>query len=398
MNDTASLSARLGKAVNRQRLVDTALRLIAVPSRTGEGGAVADCLAQLLREDGFQIERPAAGHPNAPAVVVRLATGKPGRTLQFDGHLDVVHLPFVPPQLSDGSITGSGACDMKGGVAAAVEALRVLRDANALSAGGVLFTAHDLHEAPWGFGQQLDRLIGDGVVGDGVLLPEPLTGHLPIVGRGAARWKVTIRRSGLAVHEVMRPADEPNVLAAGAELVTRLTQQNDRFAQAEPHPAGVASVFVGQFHGGEIYNQYPQESWLEGTRRWLPGISRAEVEQEFRSLLDGLAKETRTTIAGDFRVIRDAFELNPDDPLVAAFQGAHETISGRPLPAGPKAFVDDGNSFCGLAGVPAITHGPRSGGQHTVHEWVSIADLERVAHLYALTAALYCQDASSPRR
>src|SRR6516165_10805582 len=101
MNDTSSLSARLGKAVNRQRLVDTALRLIAVPSRTGEGGAVADCLAQLLREDGFQIERPAAGHPNAPAVVVRLATGKPGRTLQFDGHLDVVHLPFVPPQLSD---------------------------------------------------------------------------------------------------------------------------------------------------------------------------------------------------------------------------------------------------------------------------------------------------------
>jgi acetylornithine deacetylase/succinyl-diaminopimelate desuccinylase-like protein len=193
----------------------------------------------------------------------------------------------------------------------------------------------------------------------------------------------------------MRPPGEPNVLAAGAELVTRLMQRNDRLAHAGEHPAGAASVFVGQFHGGEIYNQYPQESWLEGTRRWLPVTSRSEVEQEFRQLLDDLARETRTTIVADFRVIRDAFELNPGNPLVAAFQAAQETISGRPLPTGPKAFVDDGNSFCGSAGIPAITHGPRSGGQHTGHEWVSVADLERVAHLYALTAAKYCSEASA---
>ena len=53
-------------------------------------------------------------------------------------------------------------------------------------------------------------------------------------------------------------------------------------------------------------------------------------------------------------------------------------------------FVDDGNSFWAMAGVPAITHGPKAGGQHTVHEWASIDDLARVAHLYALTAILYC--------
>ena len=60
------------------------------------------------------------------------------------------------------------------------------------------------------------------------------------------------------------------------------------------------------------------------------------------------------------------------------------------MPTGPKLFVDDGNSFSSLAGVPAITHGPRAGGQHTAREWVEIDDLVRVAHLYALTAALYC--------
>src|SRR5262249_22982564 len=146
----ASLRDRLRRAVQRDRLVDTAVGLVAVPSRTGEAGAVSDCLAKLLAEDGFAVERPTGGHPAAPAVAVRLHSSRPGRTLQFNGHLDTVHLPFVPPKIEDGRIMGSGSADMKAGIAAAVEALRVLRDTEALAAGSVLLTAHDLHETPWG--------------------------------------------------------------------------------------------------------------------------------------------------------------------------------------------------------------------------------------------------------
>ncbi len=390
METTHSLRERLRQAVQRERLLDTAVQLVSVPSRTGEGGAVADRLARLLSADGFTVERADAGHPTAPAVIVRLDSGKPGKVLQFNGHLDTVHLPFVPPALEGGRLTGSGASDMKAGIAAAVEAVRVLRDVGALTGGSVLLTAHDLHEAPWGLGQQLDRLIADGVVGDGVLLPEPLRDHLPLVGRGAATWKVVVRRPGAPVHEVMRPLDEPSVLAAGAELIARLGLfQKELEARRDPQ-AGSESVFVGQFHGGEIYNQYPQECWLEGTRRWLPGASRREVEAEFRGLLDELARRTHTATSAEFRFIRDAFRLADDDPLVTTFQTAYAEISGAPLPVGPKPFVDDGNSFYGLKGAPAITHGPRAGGQHTVHEWVDVEDLVRVAWLYALTAVRYC--------
>src|SRR5260370_34509521 len=117
---------RLKAHVNRRRLLATARRLIEVPSRTGEAGAVSDCLADLLQSDGFQVERPSGGHPDAPAVVVRFGGGRPGRTLQFDGHLDTVHLPFVPPSVEEGRLTGSGASDMQGAVAAAVEPVRAL--------------------------------------------------------------------------------------------------------------------------------------------------------------------------------------------------------------------------------------------------------------------------------
>jgi acetylornithine deacetylase/succinyl-diaminopimelate desuccinylase-like protein len=384
-----ALVETLCQAVQPERLLDTAQRLLAVPSPTGEGGAVADCLGEILAEDGFKVERPPAEHAAAPAVVVRFDTGRPGKTLQFNGHLDTVHLPFVPPGIHGNLLTGSGASDMKSGIAAAVEALRILRETQAMERGGILFTAHDLHEAPWGLGQQLDRMIKDGIFGDAVLLPEPLSDRLPVAGRGAATWKVTIRREGPPVHEVMRPAEEPSVIAAGAELVAQLAKLNSRLAQSIHPVAGSASVFIGQIHSGEIYNQYPQECWLEGTRRWLPRTKREVVESEFRELMVELEWTTNTSIILDYRFIRDAFALDSEDPFVEVFQQAYTATTGRSLPLGPKPFVDDGNSFYALAGIPAITHGPRAGGQHTVNEWVDIDDLVRVAKVYALTASAF---------
>src|SRR5439155_23245904 len=126
---------------------------------------------KILAEDGFAVERPAAGHASAPAVVVRWNSKRPGRTLQFNGHLDTVHLPFIPPRIEGDRIRGSGSSDMKAGVAAAVEALRVLRETDLLEGGGILLTAHDLHETPWGDGRQLEQRIREGFVGDAVLLP-----------------------------------------------------------------------------------------------------------------------------------------------------------------------------------------------------------------------------------
>jgi acetylornithine deacetylase/succinyl-diaminopimelate desuccinylase-like protein len=384
-----TLLSRVQSLVRRDRLLETATRLVAVPSPTGDARTVCDTLADLLCDDGFAVQREAAGHPKAPAVLARLDSGKPGKCLQFNGHLDVVHLPFVPPRVEGNLLRGSGSCDMKGGTAAAIEALRALRDGGLIERGSVLLVAHDLHEAPWGLGQQLDNLIRRGIHGDAVLLPEPMHTHLPVIGRGCATWKAVLRRDGAPIHEVMRPADEPNVIAAGAGLVWRLTNLDQQLAVESNSAAGPASVFVGQIHAGEIYNQYPQVCMLEGTRRWLHGTDHDGVRADFQKLLSGLGSDCRVNVELDWRHIRGAFQLDVDDPFVAAFQRSYTVIRGEPLPSGPKPFVDDGNSFSSMAGIPAITHGPRAGGQHTVDEWVDIDDLVRVAETYALTAVAF---------
>ena len=376
--------------VNQRRLLDTAMALIDIPSPTRSAGEVANQLASLLQDDGFEVERPVANWPEAPAVVVRFETGRPGRVLQFDGHLDTVHLPFVPPRHEHGNLYGSGAADMKGGIAAFVEALRVLRDTHTLTAGGILLTAHDHHEGPWGDRRQLYALIKAGYIGNAVLLPEYLFDRLPIAGRGMAIFETRISREGQPVHEVLRPPQQPDVLAAGAELLLRLKNlQQSLVSRTHPY-AGTDSVFVGHIQAGEIYNQSPTECVLQGTRRWVTPNTFEEIKLEFNQILEELAETSCTSIKVDFEVQGDAFSISPDDPIIAAFQNAHQAVTGNTLSFGNKPFVDDGNSFSSVANIPALTHGPNATGAHTLEECVPVAELVRVAQVYALTAAGYC--------
>ena len=383
---------KITRAVDEKRLLDTAVSLIELPSPTLSAGAVADRLAEILVAEGFAVERPEADWPEAPAVVARLESGQPGRVLQFDGHLDTVHLPFVAPRIENGILYGSGSSDMKGGIAAFVEALRILRDTDAIQRGGVMITAHDHHEAPWGDRRQLLALIREGYIGDGVLLPEYLGDVLPVAGRGMAVFSIEIERDGEPVHEVLRPAGLPDVVGVGAELIQRLKALCERLsAKIAPH-VGSDSVFVGRMESGEIYNQSPVKCRIEGTRRWVAAGSEPKAKRELEELLAALAVESGTRVnLVDWVVPGDAFTVDEQSPLFAAFQGAHEAVTGNVLKVGAKPFIDDGNGFMNVGGVQALTHGPCATGAHTLDEEVPVAELLRVAKVYALTAFDFCQ-------
>ena len=390
MELTSEIVEKLREAVQAERLRETAVKLIEVPSPTGEAGAVGERLQELLEGEGFEVERPEGGWAPAPAVVTRLQTPNPGKTLQFNAHMDVVHLPFSPPTIEDGVLRGSGSSDMKGGLAAMCEAIMALQDTSILQTGGVLFTAHDLHETPWGDGRQLKTLIREGYVGDGVLLPEYTYDRVPIVGRGMSRVEVEITREGTPVHEVLGGIDQPSVIAAGAALVHHLNDLDHRLSE-KTHPlAGRESLFIGKISSGEIFNQSPIQFQLSGTRRWILGTAWEDVEQEFYEVVNQGNREPGIEVKGKIEYIKDAFSLDPNTPLVQAFQTAHESVTGSPLPEGAKPFVDDGNTFLETGGIPAITHGPAATGAHTINEQVPLEELNRVALVYACAAVAFC--------
>jgi acetylornithine deacetylase/succinyl-diaminopimelate desuccinylase-like protein len=279
---------------------------------------------------------------------------------------------------------------MKGGIAAAVEALRALRATGLLAAGEILLTAHDHHEGPWGDRRQVRALIRAGYVGDAVMLPEYLADRLPVAGRGMAIFQVRIARPGEPMHEVLRPPGLPDVLGAGARLVIRLAELHAQVRDTRHPVAGHDSVFVGHLQSGEIYNQAPTLCVIDGTRRWVtPGLAEA-AHRQFQEILAELAAATSCTVDHDFDLQGEAFQVDPETAVVQAFQAAQRSVTGATLPLGAKPFVDDGNTFAGLAGIPALTHGPAGTGAHTVDERVAVAELVRVARVYALTAIGFC--------
>ena len=273
------------------------------------------------------------------------------------------------------------------------EAVRALKETGTLQGGGVLLTAHEHHEGPWGDKRQVRALIRDGCVGDAVLLPEYCASPLPIAGRGLAIFQAWIRRDGEAVHEVLRPLDQPLVVPVGAELIVGLKKLHEQVSVNSDPNVGQDSVFVGQIQSGEIYNQSPTECFIQGTRRWITSGEAEAVEAQFRKLVQAHAESSGTRIELDYALQGDAYRIDPGDPAVEALQAAHETVAGNRLPLGPKPFLDDGNWFCSLAGIPALTHGPNAIGAHTIHECCPVSELVRIAQVYALTALAYCPGA-----
>lgn len=72
--------------------------------------------------------------PGGPNVYGRLTRGKPGRRLNFNGHLDTIPVvegwetdPFEPVRRGD-ALIGLGSCDMKAGFACILTMLKVVQD------------------------------------------------------------------------------------------------------------------------------------------------------------------------------------------------------------------------------------------------------------------------------
>src|SRR5262249_12843331 len=113
-----------------------------VPGAAGEG-AIADAIAAELRRIGMDVELQDAA-PGRPNVVGILEGRARGRSMMFCGHIDTVGVdgveaPFDPVE-RNGRLYGRGAQDMKGGIAAMIDAARVMAESG-FAAGRLVIAA-----------------------------------------------------------------------------------------------------------------------------------------------------------------------------------------------------------------------------------------------------------------
>jgi succinyl-diaminopimelate desuccinylase len=378
-------------AVSPERAAELALALVRIPSPTGDTVAVSNRLAEELAGLGLEVTQ-FREFPATPVVIGRLPGGGGGPTLILNGHLDTVPIPHAPAERRDGRVYGRGSLDMKGPLAAGVEALRAAREAGLRFAGDLVLAAHGLHEAPGGHAEDLAAALRSGALrGDAALVLEAAHDALPVAGLGSAIYRAVFRRPGDVTHELRTPAGTPNPLFAVADAVLALRAESERLAGSPPVEfVGTESLAVAQVHGGDFFNRFPNEAWVEGTRRYAPEKTAAAAEAELRAVLAPVAARHGVELALSFERVRDGFRTSPDHPLVAALRSAYEAETGAPLPLTGIKLVADAPVFEKEGGIPCLYHGAAGEGAHGDVEWVPEAELGRAARVYLRTAAAFC--------
>jgi acetylornithine deacetylase len=312
--------------------------------------------------------------------------------LQLAGHLDTISSAHAPPTLSGDVITGRGACDMKGGLAAMAEAAQVLSECGARLGGSLLVTAHGQHEEA-GPGRSLHApllgLLERGVMGSACIIAEGPHEHVPIAGRGLVIFKATFSRPGDPVHEILAGTDPPpNPVMACHRLVRHLEDASRGWTESHPL-AGTHSFFIGATNGGDYYNRIGSRADVWGTRRYPPGVSYADVRRELEEIAGRAAAEVGCAVDLDIQKSGQPFSLQPDEPVVVALRQGHLLETGRDLPLGAMAFSAESSQFINVGGIPAVYHGTNSATAHADHESVGIGDIERCAKVILRSIVAY---------
>ena len=372
--------------ISRSSVVDMTRALVAADTRNPPGNErlAADVARQLLEPLGctFSEIEP---EPGRVSLIAKVGDGGGDRpTLIVNGHLDVVPLNpsgwTVPPfegVESDGRLWGRGTADMKGGIAAAIEALMTLRRAGIELPCDVVFHLVADEERGGTFGTA--ALSKEGLItGDACLVPEPTSLAVCIAERGLSVIDVTVR--GRPAH-ASEPSRGVSAIEKAAKVV--LAVHGAQFGHG-PHPLlGSPSANAGIIHGGSGHNTVAERCVITIDHRLLPGQNADDAIADVRGRIDGIG-DSELVYETELMTFGEASELRGDHPWVGVVQKAMRAAQGGDAPIVGMTFATDARFVRNEAGIPAVVCGP--GGIEQAHvddEWVAVDALVDAVAVYA---------------
>lgn len=354
--------------------------LIALPSvnpaflppddpRAGEA-AMADYLSQLARRAGLDVSSQEV-FPNRTNVVARLTPKGPVRhRVLLAPHLDTVGFPhldaLLTPSLKGDRLTGRGACDTKGCVAAMFSSvLAVAKSGVRPAATEIVFLGLVDEENGQGGSRHYAK---HGDKADLAIVGEPT--RLQVVTAHKGDLWLQLKTHGRSAHGAT-PHLGRNAVLEMARVVEVLETRYAATLRRRSHPLlGSPTVNVGVIRGGNQPNIVPNECVISIDRRTLPGETEAGVKREIQALLK------KAGLTAEFDNLRlapcEALETSPELPGVKALCRA----AGRRRTLGVHYFCDAAPLAAG--GIPSVVFGPGDIAQaHTADEWISVESLRR---------------------
>jgi acetylornithine deacetylase len=320
------------------------------------------------REAALDVEL--VGTADRPSVIAVARGNGGGRSLLLNAHFDTVGAGGMEapcePRVEDGRLYGRGAYDMKGALAAILDAAARVEGLR----GDLIATAvADEEFASIGTSAVLER-----VRADAAIVVEPTELELAIAHKGFVGFE--IETEGVAAHG-SRPQLGVDAIAKMGPVLVALKQLDERLLAGRRHPLlGPGSLHASLIEGGQEFSTYPARCLLTGERRTLPGETAEQVESELREMAGDA--ELRLVVA------RDPFETSADDQLVRLVA----STAGTAEPVGVPFWADSG--LIAAAGIPTVLYGPIGDGAHADVEWVDLDSLERVRDVVLEVAVEWC--------
>ena len=344
--------------INRDRLVQTFLKLVQIDSPSGEEAEFREEMIRRFQNLGLTTEVDDYGN-----LIARLDEGD-GAYFLFSSHMDTVEPGRgIKPVIRDGVITSDGTTilggDDKSGVAIILEVLRLINDHNLPHPPiEVVLTVEEESGLQGARNLDMSRLKSRwGLVLDSGGGPGKITRS----GPSADKFLATIK--GRGAHAGRNPEAGVNALAIAAEALIRM-------------PLGrvdhESTCNMGVIEGGTARNAVPAQVRLYGEAR-----SRNNDKLEILSqIIVNALEQTTARWGGELELEHvhnyKAYRLPDDAPIIQAVIKVNKELGYEPV-LREGGGGTDGNHY-NAAGIQTVTVSSGQAAVHTVDEHLPIDD------------------------
>ena len=399
-------------------ILDFTCRLVAEPSTLENEAAVMAVMESELNKLSFDPYRVAidpvklSKHPGFAPVpwsyegrynvaAKREASAEGGRSVIFNGHLDVVSAeplglwetdPFNPVE-RDGWLYGRGAGDMKSGVAAMTYAVHAVEKVGFGFKAPVTIEAV-IEEECGGNGALACVAAGHDV--EAVLIPEPMSHAILTAQLGVLWFKVSL--SGVPRH-VQEAQAGVNAIEKCIPLIGALrTLEAEMNQDVHPVYADIEhpiNLNVGIIKGGDWPSTVPAAAEFHCRLSFFPGES---YEQTCGRIIDTIAGATRqdpwlvdNQPQVEFYGFRsEGHVADRNQPAFNTLNDCHREMFGRDAEDSISTATTDVRAYHHYASAQATCYGPVAENIHAANERVKIESVIQTAKVYALFLARWC--------
>lgn len=327
---------------------------------------IMDYIENFLKPFGFQIDRRMNQEVGKEVLVAQFGNEA---TIGFLGHTDTVDVtegwttdPFTLTEIDD-KLFGLGACDMKGGIAAALWAIAnaPLEQIKSAGKGIKLYWTYDEEIM---FGGIRDLVASGEKFPEHVLVAEP-TDNMPEIGsKGLLEYIFTF--NGITTHS-SRPIPGKSSNKNAVKFLNKMMELEDKLAESN-HPlfsVPRTTMNIGIVEGGTAINKVPAKTTVYLDFRICDSAS------EYRMIRD-FTDEALKEFDASYIIIND----------IPSFLNDGDRIGWYEENCGKKAETGNGITEASFFEGDRIIVGPGPMTAHMCNEYVTEESLNKSAEIY----------------